>query len=166
VWRISSFLLVVIATALSGCFAAELAAPHFLESDPVEIVGGYLLATEAGYGYVITMPPRQAKDGSRSYDIVATNVESLGWGDEFILFESRPLSSESFEWHIMNTSTHQHYSCSIDRLPVREDMESKGIDASNICTTYDEYLELRKSLGVPDAIEMQEPGQAYAVLEE
>ncbi len=166
VLRTSTALLVVIATPFLCCFAAELTVPHYFKSDPVEIIGGYQMAIETGYGYVITMPPRENEDGSRSWAVIVTNVEALGWDDEFLLVKNRSVTGESIDWDIIIVATGQHYSCSEDLGGLREHLKSRGFEVSDMCVSYNEFLKLRERLGVPNTIEMQEAGEVYDRLSE
>jgi len=140
---------------LTGCFAAELTTPHFLE-DPVEITGGYLLAVESGYGYVISMPPRSREGRNQEYDVIVTHVNALSWDADFIVVEASPSSDLTHEWDIIVVATGQIYHCA-ERL--RE--VSERPDIADTCVTYQEFLDLRERLGVPNDLRTRDVHDVY-----
>jgi hypothetical protein len=127
------------------CWASELASPPTWTSEPLKILDGYGLApwSYGGYALIGTL----SESGDR-YAIVS-DIESIGWNDDFIVVEAKITKRR---WYIFDVSNRKNYKC---------DENSPFADK---CNSFEEFQLLKKEIGVPETLVMQDVKQAYEEL--
>ena len=135
---------------LGGPLAGQPGLPWCPERTPVEIVGGYSLGRACLYGdLMLYEPPNHPKDhwGEGCVLVFRPVVVNIGWDEDFILVERYTLLDDlPFE---VSKSHPVRYILVVSTGEVR------------YATSHDEFLHLRKEMGVPDAIEMRDAREVY-----
>lgn len=162
VLRLSSAILTaatVLGIVLAGCFSSELTEPHRLSEDPVEIVDGYFLGEEEGYGYIVATRMTSDESGEGIYAVQVSNAGLVGWNDEFIVVETSADANTSKGWYVIVVSTGQVYHCAEDFQALNERSSSE-----EMCTSFKEFLDLKVRLSVPANLAMRDPSEVYEQL--
>jgi hypothetical protein len=100
-------------------------------------------------GFVVFSPTRRAPDGIYEGDILASQVQRIGWNDDFIILEEQEKTQKV--WKIIVVRTEYVYYCA----------EKTELD---MCKSYDEFKSLRTETEVPDDIELRDVFDVYEEL--
>lgn len=153
------FVFIAITMLLSSCSLSLRRIESFFTADdpqdifvrmPIELVSGYRLAQmKSSENFTLTSPLKCSSDRICESDMLASQINRIGWNNNFIVVEEQEKTQKV--WKIIIVKTEYVYYCA----------EKTEID---MCKSYDEFKSLRTQAGVPDDVELRDVVDVYEEL--